>query len=98
MCHRIPGGVDANDSGQRRGGERNGKGMSYSQPTTGSGERRKLPQRDLGQSPSRKQFVGVSCAILCDVTHILVHLTVVWKWQIPISVYWLVRMTFPGPI
>ena len=36
------------------------------QPTEGLGERRNLPQRGLGRSPSCKRFWGVSCAILCD--------------------------------
>ena len=46
------------------------------------GERRKLPQRGLGQSPSRKRFCRVSCAILCDFARHLVHLTAAWNWEI----------------
>jgi len=34
------------------------------------------------------RFVN-SCAILCNFTHLLVHLTAAWKWQICTSLYWL---------
>jgi len=59
------------------------------------GEHRKLPQRGLGRSPSRKRFWGVSCTILRDFTHRLVHLIAAWKWEIPTSLYWLVGVMFP---
>jgi len=50
-------------------------------------EHHKLLQWGLGQSPSHKRFCGVSCAILCDFMHILVHLTATctWYWEIPTS-------------
>jgi len=34
----------------------NGEGVSPPQPTRGSGERRKLPQRSPGQSPGEKKL------------------------------------------
>jgi len=37
----------------------------------------------------------VWCAILCDFTHPLVHLTAAWKWEIPTFLYWLVGLMFP---
>jgi len=38
-------------------GEGNGKGVSPSQPTRGSGELRKLPQPGPGRSPGRKRIL-----------------------------------------
>jgi len=60
--------------------------LSPPQPARGL-ERRKLPQRGLGQSPSRKRFWGMSCAILRDFKRLLLHLTAAWKWEIPTSLY-----------
>jgi len=61
--------------------ERNWEGCAPLSRLGGLGERRKLPQRGR---PSRKLFWGVSCAILCDFTHLLVQLTAAWKWELPI--------------
>jgi len=47
------------------------------------------PWWGLGRSPSCKRFGGISCAILCDFTHLLVHITAAWKQEIPTSLYWL---------
>ena len=60
--------------------ERNGEGVPlYPAEYSGSGEHRKIPSevwgRALGQSSSCKRFWGISCTILCDFTHLLVHLT-----------------------
>jgi len=75
-------------------GRRMGRAVPLARRLQGLGERRKLPRRGLGQSPSRKRFGGISCTILCDFTHLLVHLTVAWKWEIPTSLYWLVGLVF----
>ena len=75
----------SNYSGQRCRVERNGEGCPLPSRLGGLGERRKLLQRGLGRSPSRKRFGGVSCAILCNFTHLLVNLTAEWKWKIPTS-------------
>jgi len=67
------------------------------EPTRRSGERRKLRQWSLqGRSPNRKRFLGVSCAILCNFTHLLVHLTVAWKREVPyILLLAIVGLMFP---
>ena len=49
--------------------------------------------------PSRKRFWSLSCAILCDFTHPVVHLTAAWEWEIRgflfTPLYWLVGLIFP---
>ena len=83
----------SNYGDHRHQGERNGEGCPPLQPTlSGLWKHCELPWWAQGQSPSRRQFWGVSCAILCDIMHVLVHLTAVWKWEIPTSLYWLVGL------
>jgi len=84
----------SNYSGQRRMGEE-WEGCPPPRPTRESGGRRQLSQRGLERSRSRKRFWGVSCAILCDFTHLLLHLTAAWKRQISTPLYWLVGLIFP---
>ena len=75
-------------NGQRR----RGRGMAGGvppQPTRESEGRRELSQR------GRKRFWGVSCAILCDFTHLLMHLTAARKREISTPLYWLVGLIFP---
>jgi len=71
----VPSNVQLQPSTASRGEEWGG-GVHPPQPARGPGQRNKLTQQgQLVQSPSRKRFWGVSCAVLCDFTHILVHLT-----------------------
>ena len=84
----------SNYSSRRCRGEEWGRG-AHPQQTRGSGLHCKHPQRGRAQSPSRKRFGGISCAILCNFTHILVHLTAASKWEIPTSLCWLVGLKFP---
>jgi len=77
----------------------------YEHPTTAvkgsSGEEWEwgVPSQPIGSLRERRKLPsgiwGVSSAILCDFTHLLVHLTAAWKWEIPTSRYWLVGLIFP---
>ena len=80
-----------NYSSQKASREEKLGGCPPPQPTRGSGG----ASRCLGQSSSHKRFLGISYTILQDFTHLLVHLTAVWKWEIPTSLYWLVGVMFP---
>ena len=82
-----------NYSSQKASREEKLGGCPPPQPTRGSGGASQAP----GRSPSRERFWGIWCTILRDFTHLLVHLTAVWKWEIPTSLYWLVDlgMMFP---
>ena len=74
------------------------RGVPLPSRLRGLGERRKLSRRAAEpRSPSRKRFwdVCVSFTILCNFTHLLVHLTAAWKWEIPTSLSWLVGLMFP---
>ena len=64
-----------------------GRGVPLCSRLRGLGEHRELPRR--------KRFWGVACEILCNFTHLLVHLTSVWKWEIPTYLDCLVGLIIP---
>ena len=79
----------------RRRGKRNLEGVYPSPANWGIwGSVASSPSWVWGRA-KRKRFWRVSCAILRDFTYILVHLTAVWKWEIPTSLYRLVGVMFP---
>jgi len=91
----------SNYSGERRRGERNGRGCPLLSRLEGLGERVSLSSSngsgaEAARAPAANDW-GVSCAILFEFTHLLLHLTAAWKWAILVGVGDGGRGTCPFP-